>query len=343
MVDELECPSWIRENAELRIAGGAGARRLLIDVAEGKHRLDGPFALSKCWISCRQWLEQELLRFGAVLFRGFSIADQYSFEQLVRSMNERLFDYVAGNSPRTKIANGVYSSTEYPAEYFISLHNELSYSRRWPTRLLFCCVAEPSSGGETPLVDSRLLLRHLPQGLVQEFKKRKVTYIRNLHAGSGLGNSWQKTFGTDDRSVVEDSAGSLGIAIEWKKDGSLRMINTLEATAVHPRTGEEVWFNQADQFHPSSLPTDVREALAAVYPSYSELPQFVTFGDGTMIDESYLTEIREATRQMMSVDQWQLGDVLVIDNMLVAHGRMPFKGKRRVLVSMFGDSFLEGD
>ena len=30
---------------------------------------------------------------------------------------------------------GVYTSTEYPPEFFISLHNELSYSTRWPSRL----------------------------------------------------------------------------------------------------------------------------------------------------------------------------------------------------------------
>ncbi|CAM5231048.1 hypothetical protein SANTM175S_04757 [Streptomyces antimycoticus] len=35
----------------------------------------------------------------------------------------------------------------------------------------------------------------------------------------------------------------------------------------------------------------------------------------------------------MDVD-WHTGDLLLIDNMLVAHGRRPYTGTRRVLVAM---------
>jgi alpha-ketoglutarate-dependent taurine dioxygenase len=31
---------------------------------------------------------------------------------------------------------------------------------------------------------------------------------------------------------------------------------------------------------------------------------------------------------------WQKGDLLMVDNMLVAHGRAPFTGPRRILVAM---------
>lgn len=33
---------------------------------------------------------------------------------------------------------------------------------------------------------------------------------------------------------------------------------------------------------------------------------------------------------------WQPGDIMVIDNMLMAHGREPFTGKRRIIVAMTG-------
>jgi len=31
---------------------------------------------------------------------------------------------------------------------------------------------------------------------------------------------------------------------------------------------------------------------------------------------------------------WRTGDVLLVDNVLLAHGRRPFTGDRRVLVAM---------
>jgi alpha-ketoglutarate-dependent taurine dioxygenase len=32
--------------------------------------------------------------------------------------------------------------------------------------------------------------------------------------------------------------------------------------------------------------------------------------------------------------QWSKGDVLMLDNITVAHGRQPFTGSRRILVAM---------
>jgi alpha-ketoglutarate-dependent taurine dioxygenase len=33
---------------------------------------------------------------------------------------------------------------------------------------------------------------------------------------------------------------------------------------------------------------------------------------------------------------WQKGDVALLDNMKISHGRMPFEGDRRILVAMGG-------
>ena len=34
---------------------------------------------------------------------------------------------------------------------------------------------------------------------------------------------------------------------------------------------------------------------------------------------------------------WQSGDVALVDNFLVMHGRRPFEGQRRVLASLIAD------
>ena len=280
-------------------------------------------------------LEDKLLKHGAILFRGFGVNTILAFENFVKSVSGNLMDYVDGNSPRTKLANSIYTSTEYPAEYFISLHNELSYSSHWPEKLYFCCITAPKQGGETPMADSRKILKTLNQNLVEKFTLKQVKYIRNLHSGKGMGVSWQDAFKTSDKSLVEEHNRKAGINFEWKKDGGLRLSQIRPAIAIHPHTGEQVWFNQAEQFHPSTLPKNIYEAMMFYFEgNEEELPQYACFGDNTPIDVSLLDEIREATCQQTVIFPWQEGDILVIDNMLVCHGRRPFVGSRKILVSM---------
>ena len=283
----------------------------------------------------REEAEARLLRHGAVLFRGFGIRSQELLQQAVGSLGERALDYVDGNSPREKLGAGVYTSTEYPPEFFISLHNELSYSNRWPSRVFFCCVTAPREGGETPLADSRAILRELPADVREAFVTKKVKYIRNLHGGRGFGPSWQKTFETDDRAVVEEFCRSTDTDFQWKSDGSLTVTQVRPATAIHPKTGEAVWFNQADQFHPSTHPQAIYESMLALYDGREELmPQTACFGDDTPMEKAMLDEVRKTVAGRIRTFPWQEGDLLMVDNMLVAHGRKPFKPPRKILVSM---------
>ena len=303
--------------------------------SERGSELEGVNALLDLWTSERTWIDTELRRYGAILFRGFDVSGQAQFQHLMTRSSPSLVNYVDGNSPRTKVDEGLYTSTEYPPEFFISLHNELSYSSQWPARVFFCCVTPPGAGGETALVDSRVLLHSLPDNLVEEFRSKQVRYIRNLHGGKGFGPSWQKTFETTDRGAVEAYAKKAGMQLDWLPDGSVRLTNVRPATTLHPVTREEVWFNQADQFHPSTHPASIYESMAAIYKGREDLlPQNATFGDGSPIPLEYLTTIRAVTSNHLVAFTWKQGDLLMVDNTLVAHGRMPFKGPRKILVSM---------
>jgi alpha-ketoglutarate-dependent taurine dioxygenase len=267
----------------------------------------------------------------ALVFRGFGIARAELDEVMDLLLPNRLA-YVHGNSPRTKVGQNVYTSTEYPPEFTISMHNEMSYASRWPARLLFYCEITPGSGGATPVVDGVRWLNALRPEVRERFAGG-VRYTQNLHGGAGLGRSWQATFETDSRTAVEEFLTSSGATWEWRRDGGLRVSQLRPSTTRHPHTGVEVWFNQADQWHPAGLGDATAAALAQILPA-DDLPQSVTFADGSEIPADYVTEIRDRGLDSAVDVNWVAGDLLVIDNVLVGHGRRPFTGPRRILVAM---------
>ncbi|MFE6763986.1 TauD/TfdA family dioxygenase [Streptomyces sp. NPDC057689] len=272
-----------------------------------------------------------LVQEKALVFRGFGVTPTALDDVLDLLLPNRLA-YVHGNSPRTKVGSNVYTSTEYPQEFTISMHNEMSYAHAWPSRLAFYCQIQPGSGGATPVLDSEVWLNSLDDEVRQAFAGG-VRYTQNLHDGFGLGKSWQDTFETDSRETVEAFLDGTGAGWEWKADGGIHVESVRPATTRHPVTGAEGWFNQADQWHPAGLGDDTAAALAQILPE-DELPQNVTFADGSPIPAEYVTQIRDrGLANAVDVD-WRTGDLLLIDNLLLAHGRRPFTGARRVLVAM---------
>jgi len=275
-------------------------------------------------------LNAELTARKALIFRGVD-SSQETLPEVLESLLPNRLSYVHGNSPRTKIGPNIYTSTEYPAEHVISMHSELSYAYAWPGRLAFYCEVPPGSGGATPVADAEQWLADLDDDLVADFSGG-IRYTQNLHSGVGLGKSWQATFETEDRDAVGAFLDQAEAAHEWRADGSLRISQVRPATARHPVTGTEVWFNQADQWHPVGLgPAGV--ALAKILPE-DEHPQSVRFADGRPIPHEYIRQIIDRGLARAVDVQWRRGDLLLIDNMLTAHGRRPYTGDRRVLVAM---------
>ena len=280
--------------------------------------------------SKRQFFREKLLAHGVLLFRGYRVDTVTKFERFVRLFSgKNLFNYAGGVSPRVPLSDGVYTSTEYPAQLMLSLHNELSYADAFPRHLYFCCLTAPETGGETTIGDSRRILQNIDPEIVDLFRQKQVCYIRNLQAEKGTGYSWQESFETDCPIAVENHCRRIGAEFEWQAGGGLRIRQIRPATLKHPVTGEEVWFNQADGFHPSNL--DEKSRLAW---SDDQLRLNCCFGDGSPIDAAILEHVREVLASEMTPHKWQEGDILVLDNILAAHGRMPFSGARKISVAM---------
>ncbi|MFI2612903.1 TauD/TfdA family dioxygenase [Kitasatospora sp. NPDC018619] len=276
-------------------------------------------------------IDELLIDEKAIVFRGFHVTPG-TLGAVMDLVLPRRLAYVHGNSPRTKVGDNVYTSTEYPAEYTISMHNELSYADSWPARLLFFCETAPGSGGATPVVDGTRWLAALDPEVREAFAPG-LRYTQNLHGGRGLGKSWQDTFETADRAVAEAHLAAAGADWQWRPDGTLRVSQLRPSLLRHPVTGAEVWFNQADQWHPASLGDETAAALTRLLPQ-DELPQHVTFADGSAIPAEYVLQVRDRGLAAAVDVDWNRGDLLLIDNVAVGHGRRPYTGERRVLVAM---------
>jgi alpha-ketoglutarate-dependent taurine dioxygenase len=277
------------------------------------------------------FIESHLLKNGAILFRDSGLTQVREFERMVEAVSGDLLDYSYRSTPRTVVSGKIYSSTEYPAHQSIPLHNENSYSRSWPMKLWFFSLQVAERGGETPIADSRKIYDAIPAEIRECFVRKGLMYVRNY--GTGLDLPWQEVFQTTSKGVVEDYCRKAQMEFEWVTDEQLRTRQRCQVVERHPRTGEMVWFNQAHLFHVSRLPAEVRDWLLAAFGEHN-LPRNVYFADGSPLETGMLDEITRVCDQQSIVFPWNKGDVLILDNMLTAHGRKPFEGKRKVVVGM---------
>ncbi|MEW1653834.1 MULTISPECIES: TauD/TfdA family dioxygenase [unclassified Streptomyces] len=283
------------------------------------------------WATCsarrvRTWLDVH----GAVLFRGFGV-DLDRFAAVLRALAGDPSPYLERSSPRTALGDRVYTATDHPADQPIPLHHENSYQREFPQHLVFCCLRPAATGGATPLADARKVLGRIRADVRAGFAERGVRYVRNYH--TGLGMDWREAFQTDRRAQVERHCRERDIEVAWGAGDRLRTSQVRPAVAVHPGTGEQVWFNHAVFFHTSSLPAELSAALRTQFTE-PDLPLNTYYGDGQPIPDEVLDHLRAAYAAEQVAVEWQAGDVLLVDNLLAAHGRQPYTGDRLVAVAM---------
>jgi alpha-ketoglutarate-dependent taurine dioxygenase len=286
----------------------------------------------------RAQIEADLLRHGAILFRGFNLASVADFEAFAKTICPTLYAE-NGELPRSSLGGMIYTPVEYPPDRPILWHNENTFHPRWPGKIMFFCIKPADSGGETPVADSRKVYRMIDEQVREEFARKKIMYLRNY--GDGLGLTWQTVFQTTSRAEVEEYCRKQSIEFEWKSGELLRTRAIRPAVARHPRTSEMVWFNQATHWHISCLGQEVKRWLEKLY-SEDDLPRHCYYGDGAPIDDSVMEHICDVFKKVEVSFPWMKGDVMVVDNMLAAHARNPYVGSRQVAVAM-GDMITDED
>ncbi|WP_420234663.1 amino acid adenylation domain-containing protein [Pseudomonas sp. ABY48] len=277
----------------------------------------------------REKVENWLREHGGILLRGFDLPTPAAFEAFCQALCPQLYGQY-GDLPKEEGGKNIYKSTPYPKDRMILFHNESAHQHRWPRRQWFYCQTPATSGGATPIVDSRQVYRELPTWLQANLRRKQLMYVRNF--STSLDVSWQHFFQTQEREQVERICRESNIDFEWRGANDLHTRQVCPAVILHPLTGEESFFNQIQLYHPAFLDADVREQF--LRDGETAMPRQVFYGDGSELEPSAIEAINAAYDRCAVRFDWQQGDVVMLDNMLAAHARDPFEGERKIVVAM---------
>jgi hypothetical protein len=292
------------------------------------------------WITANRGpIRDALHQHGSLYAHGLPVSTVDDFAKVRDAVVGERASYKEQATPRSHYADDVYSSTDLPPAQVIRPHNENSYTLGFPGVLVFGCLIAPETGGATPVTDVRSVLANLPAPLVSRFREVGWGLVRNYVDHLGL--SWSTAFGTESKDIVAKYCDENLIAHEWCADGHLRTVQRRSAIISHPLTADEVWFNHVVFWNEWSLDPDVREVFIEDLGA-DNLPFGTVYGDGQPISQADIELIDAAYRQATVRETWKPGDVLIVDNILAAHGRESFRGDRKIVVGM-GDEIALDD
>lgn len=271
-----------------------------------------------------------------ILFRGFA-ATVEQFEQLTSQFTENFMSYQGGGftiGPFSRSAlnenKTLLTATGKTQEFPLPLHGEMYYLSRPPDLIWFYCATPVTEGGETTIGDGAAVFRDLPSETQRLFEERQIRYERYLSDGN-----WQIAFQTDDRAAVEQFCRENDLELTWGNDGSA--VTCYRCSALRQDlNGKSSFINGLLLLALTELALLSGEAAASVPEAANLKPDFVVrWEDGSRIDPAILKQIGKACGRNEVPIAWQKGDILMVDNRSIMHGRRGSSGRdRKILVRM---------
>ena len=284
------------------------------------------------WVSQHQaQVESQLNQSGAVLLRGFGLATDTDFDGVIQAFGWPNFTYAdsLSNAVRRNRTERVFTANEAPPDVSIFLHHEMAQTPIYPSRLFFFCEQPARQGGATPICRSDLLLTRLAAAapeFVRDCETKGVTYSQTMppvdDLGSGQGRSWRSTLSADEPLAAEAKLRQLGYQWQWQDDGSLSVTTPVLPAVRELADGSRAFFNQ------------LIAAFFGWQDARNQSQKAICFGDGSAIDGDAMLLAIDLAEALTVELAWQKGDVAIVDNFRVMHGRRPFQGERRVLASL---------
>ncbi len=287
---------------------------------------------------------------GALLVRGLTgVRTAADFSAVVSEVTPALRDYVGGTSPREQVHDKIMTATYTPPDWSIILHQEMAYTSAMPAYLSFFCENPADKGGFSTHGDMRAALDRIDPAVRDRLDRHGLRLGRTLlgpetvHLKPGVKKPWTEVFDTTERSDVDRIATERGWQTEWIGRDAVRLYQELvPAIRRHPVTGVSVWCNQAHFFNPACMMRWAEEdsrfvdhaEQARALAEHPELLDRMYLGSGEPVSDEDALHVYQVLRDLERSVRLEATDLLLVDNLLVAHGRTAFEGDRRILVAL---------
>lgn len=287
---------------------------------------------------------------GGLLIRS-DMRDADELADFLKSVSFKPFaSYVGGTAMRSApIADNVFKSTELPPDVTIPLHQEMAYVGVIPDYIALFCSASASDQQKTNLTGNMLqFTRGLPDWVFRKYRNRTARLRRFMpprgtdHGMFRLRRCWNDMFGTSDRSEATAIAAERRWQLRWLPDDFVEVLQEpFPFFRQHPVHGE-VWCTQAFAYLPvvqsylaekDGRIEDWQRMQTALRDAPDTLDGAV-LDDGTPLDDGDALFIHKRLEDQTVALALGDGDLLILDNILRAHGRSPFHGTRRIMVSL---------
>jgi alpha-ketoglutarate-dependent taurine dioxygenase len=274
---------------------------------------------------------------GAVLLRGFEATIE-AFEALSSALTTDLFTnrgaaFSFGPFKRSVI-NGnptLMSATGARQDFPLPLHGEFHYFKHPPAMIWFYCQNPAPEGGQTTIGDGVEIMRALSEETLARIRSRRIKYERYLEA-----TEWRTAFQTDNRDDVEAICRDNDTVVRWSDDGALHTEYICDAY-IPGHDAPDVFINGV---LPVALGEEVVRSgqIATLAPGMAGTrPTLVVrWEDGSIIEKSVIAEMLAVTAKLEVPVPAGRGDLLVVDNTRIMHGRRPSSAADRKVVVRMG-------
>lgn len=265
---------------------------------------------------------------GALLFSGFH-ADLQDFESFTNRFSTDYMTHEGGGSVRDvinrdgdqTIMSVAYSyNAQHQRSFPLALHSDRSYTKSHPPIMWFCCKQPSEHEGETTIADGRIFYQELSEATREYLLNNPIKYVRRYKDGE-----WQLLWQTDNRDRVAEYARENDMLLVANDDGSVQ--TEFQTYAIR----QDRWGDQYVFLNSMLLVEWQERVLNRGATTAIRMP------DGSKIPEAIWTELRGLEEKLTRYVPWQPGDMLMVDNTRMLHGRRAFTDpKREIWVRMCG-------